>query len=129
MTKTNMSMNKSVWPPLGFVLRSLINAGGYRRYLVERGQDKDLDDIAIEAKNRQSTVAARLRDIEERCAQELAKECGHDWAHFFTQAWNQTRGAMQIFVQQVDASPCHRLSPIHCLWNNLLSQWSRGFSL
>ena len=105
MTKTNMSMNKSVWPPLGFILRSLINAGGYRRYLVERGQDKDLDDIAIETKNRQSTVAARLRDIEERCAQELAKECGHDWAHFFTHAWNQTRGAMQIFVQQVDASP------------------------
>ncbi len=98
-------MKKSVWPPLGIILRSLINAGGYRRYLVERGQDKDLDDIAIEMKNRQSTVAARLRDIEERFAQELAKECGHDWAHFFTHAWNQTRGAMQIFVQQVDANP------------------------
>ena len=95
----------SVLPPLGVVLRSLINAGGYRRYLVERGLDKDLDDIAIEAKKRQSTVASRLHELEENCAQELTKECGHDWAHLFTHAWNQTRGAMQIFIQQVDVTP------------------------
>jgi hypothetical protein len=104
MTKTNMSMNKSVWPPLGFVLRSLINAGGYRRYLVERGQDKDLDDIAIETKNRQSTVATRLHELEENCAQELAKECGHEWSQFFKQSWHRTREAMQVFIQQVDVT-------------------------
>lgn len=95
----------SVLPPLGFVLRSLINAGGYRRYLVERGQDKDLDDIAIETKNRQSTVATRLHELEENCAQELAKECGHEWSHFFKQSWHRTREAIQVFIQQVDVSP------------------------
>ena len=38
-------------PRLGYLLRALIKAGGYRGYLIERGLDKNLDDLAVEAKH------------------------------------------------------------------------------
>ena len=60
MTKEN------VIPRLGYFLRALIKAGGYRGHLVGIGLDKDLDDLALEAKDRQGTIAELMEYPMER---------------------------------------------------------------
>lgn len=92
-------------PRLGYLLRALIKAGGYRGCLVECGLDKDLDDLAAEAKDRQGSAFEVLQGIEDACSKALASDCGHEWAQFFRQAWFRTREAMQTLAQQVDTSP------------------------
>lgn len=92
-------------PHLGYLLRVLIKAGGYRGCLVERGLDKNLDDLAAEATDRQGSAYEVLQGIEDACSKVLASDCGHEWAQFFRQAWFYTRAAMQTLAQQVDTSP------------------------
>lgn len=92
-------------PRLGQLLRDLIKAGGYRSYLVERGLDKNLDDLAGNAKDRQSKSFEVMQDIEDACSEALAEDCGHEWAQFFRETWNRTRDALQELVQKVDTSP------------------------
>ena len=92
-------------PRLGYLLRALIKAGGYRGYLIERGLDKNLDDLAVEAKHRQGSAFDVLQGIEDACCKALASDCGHEWGQLFRQAWFRTREAMQVLAQQVDTSP------------------------
>lgn len=92
-------------PRLGYLLRALIKACGYRGYLVERGLDKNLDDLAIEAKDRQGSLFEVLQGIEDACSKALASDCGHEWGQLFRQAWFRTREAIQVLAQQVDLSP------------------------
>lgn len=92
-------------PRLGYLLRALIKAGGYRGCLVELGLDKNLDDLAAEAKDRQGSAFEVLQGIEDACTKALASDCGNEWAQFFRQAWLRTRDAMQVLVQQVDITP------------------------
>lgn len=86
----------------------LIKAGGYRSFLVEIGQDKNLDDLAGETKGRQSSSFEVMQGIEDACSKALAEDLGYEWAQFFRQAWFRTREAMQVLIQRVDVSP---LSP------------------
>ncbi|WP_315383572.1 ankyrin repeat domain-containing protein [Microvirgula aerodenitrificans] len=95
---------ETVIPHLGQLLRALIKAGGYRGFLVERGLDKNLDDLAGEAKGRHSTAFELMQGIDDACCKALAEDCGHEWAQLFRQAWFRTREAIQGLVQQVDAS-------------------------
>jgi hypothetical protein len=92
-------------PRLGYLLRAVIKAAGYRANLVDVGLDKDLDDLAAEAKDRQSAAFEVLQHIEDACSRALTSDCGHEWAQFFRQAWFRTREALQVLVQHVDASP------------------------
>lgn len=100
-----MAKEEAAIPRLGYILRALIKAGGYRGCLVELGLDKNLDDLAAEARDRQSSAFEMLQGIEDTCSKALASDCGHEWAQFFRQAWLRTRGAIQAFAQQVDISP------------------------
>lgn len=104
----NMMTKETVIPRLGQLLRALIKAGGYRSFLIEIGLDKNLDDLAGEAKDRQGSAFDMMQGIEDACSKTLAEDCGHEWAQFFRQAWFDTRKALQVLVQQVDIS---HLSP------------------
>lgn len=92
-------------PRLGQLLRVLIKAGGYRSCLVDQGLDKNLDDVAVETKGRQSSASEVIQGIEDACSKALAEDCGHEWGQFFRQAWFRTREAMQVLVQQADVTP------------------------
>lgn len=92
-------------PPLGQLLRALIKAGNYRNFLVERGLDKNLDDLAGEAYARQSSAFELMQEIEDACCKALAEDCGYEWAQFFRQAWFRTREALQALAQHADTSP------------------------
>jgi hypothetical protein len=92
-------------PRLGELLRALITAGGYRGCLVECGLDKNLDDLAVEAEGRQSSMFDMLQKIEDACRKKLVSDCGPEWAQSFQQAWFGTRKAMQALARQVDFSP------------------------
>ncbi|HNA86184.1 MAG TPA: ankyrin repeat domain-containing protein [Nitrospira sp.] len=92
-------------PRLGQLLRVLIKAGGYRSCLVDQGLDKNLDDVAVETKGRQSSAFEVMQGIEDACSKALAEDCGHEWAQFLRQAWFRTREAMQALVQHVDVTP------------------------
>lgn len=96
---------ETVFPRLGQLLRALIKAGGYRSFLIEIGLDKNLDDLAGEAKDRQCSVFEVMQGIEDACSKALAEDCGHEWAQFFRQVWFRTREALQELVQHVDISP------------------------
>jgi len=96
---------ESVIPRLGDFLRTLIKAGGYRGHLVCIGLDKDLDDLALEAKDRQGTTAELMQKIEDACSKALAMDCGNEWAQFFRLAWFRAREAIQTLAQHVDTSP------------------------
>lgn len=91
-------------PRLGQALRALISAAGYRKYLADIGLDKNLDDLAVEAKDRQSSASDLLEGIERVCSDALALDCGVEWAQFFQQAWFCTRSSIQLLAQHVDTT-------------------------
>lgn len=91
-------------PQLGHVLRAAIKAAGYRSYLDEIGLDKDLDDLALDAKGRQSSATELMQKVEEACCKALAADCGNDWAQVVRFAWFPTKDALQYLAQHVDAS-------------------------
>ncbi len=64
-----------------------------------------MDDLAVEAKDRQGTLAELMQKVEDACTKALAMDCGNDWAQFFRLAWFRTRGVIQTLVQYVDTSP------------------------
>lgn len=46
-----------------------------------------------------------MQEIEDACCKALAKDCGHEWAQFFRQAWFRARKALQLLAQHADTSP------------------------
>lgn len=99
-----MTRNTAI-PPLGKLLRALIKAGNYRSFLVERGLDKNLDDLAGDANARQSSAFELMQEIEDACCKAFAEDCGYEWAQFLRQAWFRTREALQVVAQHTDTSP------------------------
>ncbi|WP_175762409.1 ankyrin repeat domain-containing protein [Burkholderia anthina] len=97
-------------PRLGYALRALISAAGYRKYLTDVGFDKNLDDLAAEAKDRQSSASDLLEGIEQICCDALALDCGREWAQFFQQVWHRTRSSIQLLAQHVDTT---LMPPVH----------------
>ncbi|MBV1776020.1 ankyrin repeat domain-containing protein [Burkholderiaceae bacterium DAT-1] len=100
-----MTTKETAIPRLGQALRTVIKFGGYRSYLVECGLDKNLDDLAAEARDRQASAFDVMRDIEDACTKALAADCGYEWAQFFEGTWIKTREALQFLAQHVDISP------------------------
>ncbi|MBU1364152.1 MAG: ankyrin repeat domain-containing protein [Gammaproteobacteria bacterium] len=96
---------ETIIPRLGDLLRALIKAAGYRPFVVQTGQDKDLDDLANEDDERQSSRFDRLQSIEDSCTDALAKDCGHEWAETFRYAWFRTAEALQGLAQNLDVTP------------------------
>jgi hypothetical protein len=95
----------TVFPHIGQLLRALIKTAGYRSPLVELGLDKNLDDLAMETENRQSSKCEVLQGIEDAVSSTLAADCGDEWAQFLRQVWFRTRESLQALVQAVDVSP------------------------
>ncbi|WP_026688040.1 ankyrin repeat domain-containing protein [Azovibrio restrictus] len=96
---------ETIIPRLGNLLRALIKAAGYRPLVLQTGQDKDLDDLANEDDERQSSRFDRLQSIEDSCTDALAKDCGHEWAETFRYAWFRTAEALQGLAQNLDVTP------------------------
>lgn len=96
-------MNKeSFIPKLGFSLREAIRAIGYRGYLVEKGLDKDLDDIAAEA--RTSRIFELLECIEQKCIEKLRVDCGNQWADLLHTFWVKYQSHIQELVNGIDTT-------------------------
>lgn len=96
-------MTTYVFPQLGLLFRALITSAGYRRRLTELGLDKDLDDLAADA--RQGSSCELMQRIEDAVQRDMAADCGVQWAQFFRLAWQKTRDAIQQAVQAVDTGP------------------------
>lgn len=96
---------ETIIPRLGNLLRALIKAAGYRPLVLQTAQDKDLDDLANEDDERQSSRFDRLQSIEDSCTDALAKDCGHEWAETFRYAWFWTAEALQGLAQKLDVTP------------------------
>lgn len=96
-------MTTYVFPQLGLLFRALITSAGYRRRLTELGLDKDLDDLAADA--RQGSSCELMQQIEDAVQRDMAADCGVQWAQFFRLAWHKTRDAIQQAVQAVDTGP------------------------
>lgn len=94
---------ETVIPRLGYLLRALITAAGYRGYIEDKGLGKDLDDLALEA--RPSVSFELLQEIETACCEALAQDCGKEWKEFFRLTWLRTREAIQALAQRMDSTP------------------------
>ncbi|PTD97578.1 ankyrin repeat domain-containing protein [Pseudothauera lacus] len=97
-------MTTTTVPQLGEMFRALINAGGYRGLLTERGLDKDLDDLAG-GKGRRGTLIELFEELEDKCSKEVAQDCGNQWAELMRRGWLQTRGMLQGVALQIETSP------------------------
>jgi ankyrin repeat protein len=95
-------------PQLGDVLRVAVKAAGYRGHLEDIGLDKDLDDLALDAKGRQSSATELMQKVEDACCKALSADCGNDWAQVGRFAWFRTKDALQYLAQHVDASALAR---------------------
>lgn len=139
-------------PRLGELLRTLLKAGGYRPRITELRLDKNLDDVAAEAGDRQGSLFELLEQIENVCANDLEDDCGHAWAEFLRTAWLRTRTAVQTLALQVDlgglqpdpgrvlfiehfaipmlsgfvclAAKIHAAPPLAALWENPFRCWA-----
>lgn len=92
-----------VLPRLGNLLRSVITDAGFRAFIAAKGRDKDLDDLAAEA--RPGSLFDLLTAIEDVCRRELAMQCGMEWSNLLSEIWLRTRTALQQFALHVDSSP------------------------
>lgn len=95
--------NKIVLPRLGHLLRSVITEAGFRNFITAKGRDKDLDDLATEA--RPGSLFDLLTDIEDICRRELAMQCGMEWSNLLSEVWHRTRTSLQHLAQHVNGSP------------------------
>jgi hypothetical protein len=96
-------MTKIIIPKLGALLRTVITRAGYRGFITTLGLEKDLDDMANEA--RASSTGDLMLDIENACGKQLAMECGGKWAQFFNLAWSYSKNTIQHLSCGVDTSP------------------------
>ncbi len=95
-------MTKIIIPQLGELLRAAITQAGYRGFITALGLDKDLDDMATEA--RVSSTGDLMLGIENACGKQLALECGAEWAQLFIWEWTRCRHAIQQLGRDVDTS-------------------------
>ncbi len=96
-------MTTTPFPQPGSLLRALVTSAGYRGRIVERGLDKNLDDLATNS--RPSTACDLMRDIEDAVQKDIATDSGTPWATLFHWAWHRTRTTIQDIVRHVDAGP------------------------
>lgn len=96
-------MSTIVLPRLGTLFRCLVTSAGYRSLLAESGLDKDLDDLALDA--RPGSSADLLLGLENAVARGLANDSGVRWSRLLRWAWRETRNALQKVVREVDTTP------------------------
>jgi ankyrin repeat protein len=94
-------MTISIIPKLGNLLRTIITNAGYRRCMSKLGIDKDIDDLAIEAR----LPFDLMQSIEDVCIKQLASDCGVNWTQFLNQVWIKTKASIQQLARDVDIGP------------------------
>lgn len=92
----------AVLPRLGHLLRALVTASGYRSVLAAAGLDKDLDDLANEA--RSGSVCELMLAAETAWISAIGNDCGTEWQQIVQYAWMQSRDAVQQAVLNVDST-------------------------
>lgn len=97
------NMNHRIIPELGQLFRCAITGAGYRARLVELGLDKDLDDLALDA--RASSSSDLLLALEDAVQRSLAIDAGPRWAQLLRWAWGRAREAVQQLAREVDTTP------------------------
>lgn len=85
------------------MLRSVITEAGFRPLITAKGRDKDLDDLASEA--RPGSLFDLLTDFEDICRRELAMQCGIEWSNLLSVVWFRTRTALQQIALNVVSGP------------------------
>ncbi len=97
------NMNHRILPELGQLFRCAVTGAGYRPRLVEIGLDKDLDDLALDA--RSSSSADLLLALEDAVQRSLAIDAGVRWAQVLRWAWGRAREAVQQLAREVETTP------------------------
>ena len=67
--------DKYLFPKLGELFRHIVTATGYRSYFVEKGCDKDLDDMANESRYSHELLCAN----EKKFWNAIENDCGEEW--------------------------------------------------
>lgn len=88
---------------LGELLRALITSAGYRRRIAELGLDKDLDDLANDA--RPGSSCDLMQQIEDAVLKDMEVDCGVQWTQLIIWAWHRARDAIQHSVREIDTGP------------------------
>lgn len=98
-----MTLNQPrILPTPGSVLRDLITASGYRRYLVDKGLDKDLDDMAEE--KRPSSNFELLRRVQTEWMSAIRMDCGADWSNLIAAAWEEHSEFLRKMAREIDTT-------------------------
>lgn len=92
--------DKYLFPKLGELFRHIVTTTGYRSYFVEKGCDKDLDDMANESRYSHELLCAN----EKKLWNAIGNDCGEDWYFYVHSSWQVTKQALLMAVLNVDSS-------------------------
>ncbi|EWH01912.1 ankyrin repeat domain-containing protein [Halomonas sp. BC04] len=84
------------------VIRALISTSGYRPYFVEKGFDKDLDDLALE--KRQGSNFDLLQKCRDMWLQAIREDCGAEWYRLVDSAWQRHIDILRSFARDTDTT-------------------------
>lgn len=84
------------------VIRALISASGYRPYFVDKGCDKDLDDLALE--KRQGSNFDLLQKCRDKWLQAIREDCGAEWYRLVDSAWQRHIDILRSFARETDTT-------------------------
>ncbi|WP_312514076.1 ankyrin repeat domain-containing protein [Stutzerimonas nitrititolerans] len=86
----------------GAALRALITASGFRPLFDRKGQDKDLDDLALE--KRPGSNFELLQDCQAHWLRAIREDCGADWSNLADSAWYRHSGLLRSFARDTDTT-------------------------
>ncbi len=92
--------DKYLFPKLGELFRHIVTTTGYRSYFVEKGCDKDLDDMANESRYSHELLCAN----EKKFWNAIENDCGEEWYFYIHSSWQVTKQALLMAVLNVDSS-------------------------
>jgi hypothetical protein len=86
----------------GAALRALIAASGFRPLFDSKGQDKDLDDLALE--KRPGSNFQLLQDCQAQWLCAIRADCGADWSNLIDSAWHRHGNLLCSFARDTDTT-------------------------
>lgn len=92
--------DKYLFPKLGELFRTIVTSAGYRSYFVEKGCDKDLDDMANESRYSHELLCTN----EQIFWNAIEEDCGEEWCSYIHSGWAVSKIALQQAVLNVDSS-------------------------
>lgn len=90
------------FPFIGNILRVLITRTGYRPFVTSSGNDKDLDDLANEA--RPGSNFNLICEISAQWTDAIADDYGQDWGDLCRSLWDRYLKTSQQIAQKINIS-------------------------